>query len=121
MSRCEILTFVPDDLNHPLPVMRTLNPAHHFDRLGRKVQASSMTPLTDFISQLFTDLRDVAQVIAPLAAVIGFIGLGVMYMSSSWPIIGDWKKDNPKAASQVVMGLVFVVVAASAAALISFA
>jgi len=22
-----------------------------------------------------------------------------MYMGSSWPIIGDWKKDNPKAAN----------------------
>ncbi|HUN08265.1 MAG TPA: hypothetical protein PLQ56_16785 [Aggregatilineales bacterium] len=47
--------------------------------------------LRDFIEQLFTDIRDVAQIIAPLAAVIGFLGLGIMYMGSSWPIVGDWK------------------------------
>ena len=47
--------------------------------------------LTDAIQQLFTDLQDIAQLIAPLAAVIGFLGLGLMYMGSSWPIIGDWK------------------------------
>jgi hypothetical protein len=34
--------------------------------------------LRDFIEQLFTDIRDVAQIIAPLAAVIGFLGLGIV-------------------------------------------
>ncbi|MBL8153631.1 MAG: hypothetical protein JNM70_05545 [Anaerolineae bacterium] len=77
--------------------------------------------LLDFIEQLFTDVRDVAQIIAPIAAVIGFIGLGILYMGSSWPIIGDWRKDNPKAANQVVIGLLFVVFAASVTTLITFA
>lgn len=77
--------------------------------------------LRDFIEQLFTDIRDVAQIIAPLAAVIGFLGLGIVYMGSSWPIVGDWKRDNPKAANQVVIGLLFVVFAASVTALITFA
>jgi hypothetical protein len=53
--------------------------------------------------------------------VIGFIGLGVMYMGSSWPLVGDWKKDNPKAANQVVVGLLFVIFASSVTTLISFA
>ncbi len=77
--------------------------------------------LTDAIQQLFTDLQDIAQLIAPIAAVIGFLGLGLMYMGSSWPIIGDWKRDNPKAANQVVIGLLFVVFASSVTALITFA
>ena len=77
--------------------------------------------LSDFVQQLFTDIRDVAQIIAPLAAVIGFLGLGIMYMGSSWPIVGDWKRDNPKAANQVVIGLLFVVFAASVTTLITFA
>ncbi len=47
--------------------------------------------LSQAIQNLFTDIRDVAQIIAPIAAIIGFIGLGIMYMGSSWPIIGDWK------------------------------
>lgn len=76
--------------------------------------------LKDFVTQLFTDVRDVAQIIAPIAAVIGFIGLGIMYMGSSWPLIGDWKRDNPKAANQVVIGLLFVVFAASVTTLVTF-
>lgn len=47
--------------------------------------------LSDAIQQLFTDVRSTAQIIAPIAAVVGFLGLGLMYMGSSWPIIGDWK------------------------------
>ena len=43
-----------------------------------------------------------------------------MYMGSSWPIIGDWKKDNPKAANQVVVGLLFVIFASSVTTLITF-
>jgi phage-related minor tail protein len=77
--------------------------------------------LGEAIQDLFNDIRDVAQIIAPIAAVIGFLGLGLMYMGSSWPIIGDWKKDNPKAANQVVVGLLFVVFASSVTALITFA
>jgi hypothetical protein len=46
--------------------------------------------LKDFITQLFTDARDIAQVVAPLAAVLGCLGIGIMYMGSSWPINGDW-------------------------------
>lgn len=46
--------------------------------------------------------------------------LPYMYMGSSWPLIGDWKRDNPKAANQVVIGLLFVVFASSVTALISF-
>jgi hypothetical protein len=76
--------------------------------------------IAEFIQQLFGDVQGIVQVIAPIAAVIGFVGLGIMYMGSSWPLLGDWKKDNPKAASQVVIGLLFVIFAASVATLITF-
>ncbi len=76
--------------------------------------------LKDAITQLFTDAKDIAQVVAPIAAVLGFLGLGIMYMGSSWPIVGDWKRDNPKAANQVVLGLLFVVAASSVTTIISF-
>ncbi len=76
--------------------------------------------LKDAITKLFSDAKDIAQVIAPIAAVLGFLGLGVMYMGSSWPIISDWKRDNPKAANQVVLGLLFVVAASSVTTIISF-
>ena len=76
--------------------------------------------LSDAIQQLFNDIRDVAQLIAPIAAVMGFLGLGLLYLGSSWPIIGDWKKENPKAANQVIVGLFFVIFASSVTTLISF-
>ena len=76
--------------------------------------------IAEFIQQLFGDIQGIVQVIAPIAAVIGFVGLGIMYMGSSWPLLGDWKKDNPKAASQVVIGLLFVIFAASVTTLIAF-
>ncbi len=76
--------------------------------------------LSQAVQDLFTNIRDVAQTVAPIAAVIGFIGLGILYMGSSWPIVGDWKRDNPKAANQVIIGLLFVIFASSVTALISF-
>jgi hypothetical protein len=76
--------------------------------------------LASAIEQLFTDIQTAAQGVAPLAAVIGFLGLGVMYMGSSIPFLSDWKRDNPKAAHHVVMGLLFVVFSGSVATLITF-
>ena len=76
--------------------------------------------LSQAIQNLFNDIQDAAQAIAPVIAIIGFIGLGIMYLGSSWPIVGDWKRDNPKAANYVVMGLLFVIFASSVTALITF-
>lgn len=76
--------------------------------------------LATAVADLFGDIQDTVQVIAPIAAIIGFVGLGIMYLGSSWPIIGDWKRDNPKAANNVVIGLGFVIFASSVTALITF-
>jgi hypothetical protein len=46
--------------------------------------------------------------------------LPYMYMGSSIPFLSDWKRDNPKAAHHVVMGLLFVVFSGSVATLITF-
>lgn len=76
--------------------------------------------LSQAVQDLFNDIQTTAQIIAPVAAIIGFIGLGIMYLGSSWPIIGQWKQDNPRAANQVIVGLFFIVFASSVTALISF-
>jgi hypothetical protein len=34
--------------------------------------------LKDAIQQLFNDAKDIAQLIAPIAAVLGFLGLGIV-------------------------------------------
>ncbi len=76
--------------------------------------------LATAIEQFFGDVQAAAQTVAPIVAVIGFLGLGIMYLGSSWPIIADWKRDNPKAANQVVIGLLFVIFASSVTTLITF-
>ncbi|MBZ0320423.1 MAG: hypothetical protein K8L91_28680 [Anaerolineae bacterium] len=72
------------------------------------------------IEAFFTDLRALAQIVAPIFAFLGVLGLGLMYLGSSIPVIAEWKKNNPQASSSVVMGLIFVLLASSVASLISF-
>jgi hypothetical protein len=79
-----------------------------------------MSGLTTEVEAFFNELKALAQVIAPIVAFLGFCGLGIMYMGSSIPIISDWKRNNPQASSQVVMGLIFVLLASSVASFISF-
>ena len=79
-----------------------------------------MSGLTTEVEAFFNDLKALAQVIAPIVAFLGFVGLGIMYMGSSIPIISDWKRNNPQASSQVVMGLIFVLLASSVASFVSF-
>jgi phage-related minor tail protein len=76
--------------------------------------------LSQTIEAWFAEAQAVAQLVAPMAAFLGFIGLGVMYLGSSWPIISSWKQDNPRAANQVVIGLLFIIAASTVASLISF-
>ncbi|MBE2272246.1 MAG: hypothetical protein IAE80_28685 [Anaerolinea sp.] len=46
--------------------------------------------------------------------------LPYMYLGSSWPILASWKQENPRAANQVVIGLLFIIFASSVTALITF-
>ena len=79
-----------------------------------------MTNVSTAVEGFFTDIKALLQIIAPIFAFIGVVGIGLMYMGSSMPVVSDWKKNNPQAASSVVMGLVFVLLASSVASLISF-
>jgi hypothetical protein len=42
------------------------------------VQGVTALNLKDAIQKLFSDAKDIAQLIAPLCAVLGFIGLGIV-------------------------------------------
>lgn len=74
------------------------------------------------IETFFTDVEDVMLTIATSAAVIGFIGLAIMYLGSSIPLIANWKQENPKAANQTVVGLMLLIFVGGGAmtALLSF-
>ena len=47
--------------------------------------------LSQTIQQRFAEAQSVAQLVAPMAASLGMIGLGVLYMGSSRPFIPQWK------------------------------
>jgi len=61
------------------------------------------------IETFFADVEAVMLTIATSAAVIGFIGLAILYLGSSIPLIAQWKQDNPRAANQAVIGLLLLI------------
>lgn len=61
------------------------------------------------IETFFDDVESVMMAVATSAAVIGFIGLAIMYLGSAIPLIANWKQENPKAANQVVVGLIMLI------------
>jgi hypothetical protein len=65
----------------------------------------------DAIQDFIQDLETMMLAIAGSFAVIGVLGLGLMYVGSSLPLISQWKQDHPKAFNDVTLGLIFLVVA----------
>ena len=74
------------------------------------------------VQSFFGDVENVMMAVATSAAVIGFIGLAIMNLGSTFPIIAQWKQENPKAANQVVIGLIILIFVGGGAltALLSF-
>ena len=68
-----------------------------------------MTAIQDFVSQL----ESLLLAISGSVAVIGILGLGMMYVGSSLPLISEWKQNNPKAFRDVTWGLIFLIFASS--------
>ena len=68
-----------------------------------------MGDLGTSIENFFTEFEALLLLISGSLAVIGVIGLAIMYLGSSWPLISDWKRDNPKMASQVTIGLILLI------------
>lgn len=64
--------------------------------------------LTGSIETFFTDFEALLMLVSGSLAVIGLIGLATMYLGSSLPVIADWKRDNPKAFTQVTIGLLLL-------------
>lgn len=66
----------------------------------------------DAIRGFITDVQDLLLAIAGSVAVIAVLGLAFMYLGSSLPIVSDWKANNPKAFTNVSIGLFLLVFAA---------
>lgn len=65
-----------------------------------------MEAITTFIENMENVLRGIAISVA----IIGILGLGMMYMGSSLPLISEWKQSNPKAFRDVSFGLFFLII-----------
>ncbi len=66
----------------------------------------------DAIRAAIENLQDLLLAVAGSVAVIGVLGLAFMYLGSPLPLISDWKQNNPKAFTNVSIGLILVVFAA---------
>ncbi len=55
-----------------------------------------MGEVSTAIEGFFTDLQDLLQVIAPIFAFLGVVGLGIMYMGSSFLLLAIGSVTNPK-------------------------
>jgi hypothetical protein len=67
--------------------------------------------ITDFVDQTKTILMSVAGG----AAIIGLLGLAIMYMGSSIPFLAEWKQNNPQASSNIIKGLFILLFVGSGA------
>lgn len=65
----------------------------------------------DAIQQFVSDAEALLLAISGSWAVIGFLGVGAMYLLSSIPVVSEWKTGNPKAFSNVIIGLVLMMFA----------
>ena len=66
----------------------------------------------DAIQGFIQDVEGLLLAVSGSVAVIGVLGLGIMYLGSSLPLISQWKQDHPKAFNDVALGIVFIVIAA---------
>lgn len=63
------------------------------------------------IENVITRFQGMMTAIAGSVAVIGVMGLGMMYIGSSLPLISEWRENNPKAFRDVTWGLIFLIIA----------
>ncbi len=72
------------------------------------------------VEQFFNDIKDVLKIIAPVCAFIGLAGAGIIYLGSSWPVIGRMKRDNPDLMNNMFIGMGVLLAAGTISALIVF-
>ena len=67
----------------------------------------------DAIATFVEDFQNLLLAISGSVAVIGVLGLGMMYLGSSIPLVSEWREHNPKAFRDVTWGLIFLIFASS--------
>jgi hypothetical protein len=67
----------------------------------------------DIIVQWAEQLRTTMLTLSSIAAVIGVLGVAIMYVLSPLPVLKSWKENNPKAMDNVVIGLIILALVGS--------
>jgi hypothetical protein len=62
----------------------------------------------DAATGFFTDVQNVLQSIALLAAAVSFLTLGLIYVLSTWPPVAQYKAQHPELMQNVIIGLVSI-------------
>lgn len=62
----------------------------------------------DAATGFFTDVQNVLQGIALLAAAVSFLTLGLIYVLSTWPPVAQYKAQHPELMQNVIIGLVII-------------
>lgn len=73
------------------------------------------------VEQFFTDVKGIMQILAPICAFIGLVGAGIIYMGSSWPVIGRLKRNNPELMDNMFIGMAVLLASGTISSLIVFA
>jgi len=73
------------------------------------------------VEQFFNDLKAIMQILAPICAFIGLIGAGIIYMGSSWPVVGRLKRNNPELMDNMFIGMAVLLAAGTISSLVVFA
>ena len=73
------------------------------------------------LEQFFNDIKDVLKTVAPICAFIGLVGAGIIYLGSSWPVIGRMKRENPDLMNNMFIGMAVLLAAGTISSLIVFA
>ena len=83
-------------------------------------QSGGGTTLIDAIKNFFNDAKSVMVYVAPICIFLGFVGVGAMYALSAFPMLNQWKAQNPTAVSALLIGTILMFAAATFSGLIAF-
>jgi hypothetical protein len=72
------------------------------------------------IEQFFTDVKDIAKILAPIAAFVGIVGAGIIYTGAGLPVISTLKRNNPDLMNNILIGMAVLIAAGTISSLIVY-
>jgi hypothetical protein len=72
------------------------------------------------LTTLFNDIKEVAQIAAPILAFVGIVGAGVVYVGAGLPVIGRLKQEKPDLMNSIFIGMCILVAATTLTSFIAY-